>query len=357
MDGKEVLAVATILAIDDSLTDLTMIQYILSNHEVLLSSDGLEGLQKLSDNPEIDLILLDLRMPVLDGFGFLERFSTMGLDIPIMILTNLEEVEMEIQGLEMGAVDYIRKPLNFQALQKRIDVQLKLKAANDQIKEHNRILEELVEKRTQEIRRTNEITINALVRLLEIRNIESSNHSRRTKHMMLAVCRQLQTLKNEKYHLTDKQIQELVDTAPLHDIGKVGIPDSILLKPGKLEVQELAIMRTHVMKGVEALQYSIEENDAKISFIETAKELIASHHEWFDGSGYPNGLKGHDIPLSGRLMAVIDVYDALISERVYKNALTHEQAIEVMKQEAKRHFDPVLFQAFLQAAEQEQSDE
>lgn len=175
--------------------------------------------------------------------------------------------------------------------------------------------------------------------------------------MMLAVCRQLQTLKNEKYHLTDKQIQELVDTAPLHDIGKVGIPDSILLKPGKLEVQELAIMRTHVMKGVEALQYSIEENDAKISFIETAKELIASHHEWFDGSGYPNGLKGHDIPLSGRLMAVIDVYDALISKRVYKNALTHEQAIEVMKQEAERHFDPVLFQAFLQAAEQEQSDE
>ena len=338
---------ASILAIDDSLTDLTMIQYILSDHEVFLAHDGLEGLEQLTDNPEIDLILLDLRMPRMNGFAFLERFTTMGLDIPIMILTNTEEVEMEIQGLEMGAVDFIRKPLNFQALKKRIDVQLRLKNATEQIKQHNRLLEELVEKRTAEFRRTNEITINALVRLLEIRNVETSDHSKRTKYMMEQLCRKLQNQSNEAYHLTEKQIQELVQTAPLHDIGKVGIPDSILLKPGKLEQQELVIMREHVAKGVEALDYSIDDSEAKISFIETARELIASHHEWFDGSGYPIGLQQENIPLSGRLMAVIDVYDALTSKRVYKEALSHEQAVELMKQEQARHFDPVVFEAFL----------
>lgn len=341
---------ASILAIDDSLTDLTMIQYILAEHEVFLAHNGLEGLQKLTDYPQIDLILLDLRMPVMDGFSFLEHFNSLDIEIPIMILTNAEEVEMEIKGLEMGAVDFIRKPLNFQALKKRIDVQLRLKNATEQIKQHNRILEELVEKRTLEIQKTNEITINALVRLLEIRNIETSDHSKRTKHMMEKLCRQLQKQNIESYYLTEKQIRELVQTAPLHDIGKVGIPDAILLKPGKLEQQEISIMREHVAKGVEALDYSINEEEASISFIETARELIASHHEWFDGSGYPVGIRKEDIPLSGRLMAVIDVYDALTSKRVYKEALSHEDAIMVMKQEADRHFDPVVFEAFLAVA-------
>lgn len=342
---------AVILAIDDSLTDLTMIQYILSSHQVLVASDGREGLQMLSRHPETDLILLDLRMPVMDGFSFLDKMSTLGLETPVIILTNSEEVDKEIRGLDKGAVDFIRKPLNFQALKKRIDVQLRLKQATEQIRQQNRHLEELVQQRTAEIRKTNEITINALVRLLEIRNIETSNHSRRTKIMMQLLCEELQKHSNEAYQLSDKDIQELVETAPLHDIGKVGIPDNILLKPGRLEQAEIVIMREHVLKGVEALDYSIETNDAKISFIETARELIASHHEWFDGSGYPKGLDHEKIPLSGRLMAVIDVYDALTSKRVYKEAMSHKQALEVMQSEAERHFDPVIFQTFLSIAD------
>lgn len=340
---------ALILAIDDSATDLTMIQYILSNHEVLLAKDGKEGLEVLDRHPKTDLILLDLRMPTMDGFTFLDHFYASKLDIPVIILTNAEEVDMEIKGLEKGAVDFIRKPLNFKALQMRIDVQLRLKQATELIKEHNRHLEELIEKRTAEIRRTNEITINALIRLLEVRNIETSNHARRTKIMMDVLCRQLQKLLNTEYELTDRQIQELVETAPLHDIGKVGIPDNILLKPGKLDKEEIIVMREHVNKGVEALDYSIQSEGSRISFIETARELISSHHEWYDGSGYPAQLKGLTIPLSGRLMAVIDVYDALTSKRVYKDKLSHDEAIAVMEQEAARHFDPVVFKAFLQA--------
>lgn len=342
---------AVILAIDDSLTDLTMIQYILSSHQVLVASDGQQGLQMLSHHPETDLILLDLRMPVMDGFSFLDKMSSLGLDTPVIILTNSEEVDKEILGLDKGAVDFIRKPLNFQALKKRIDVQLRLKQATEQIRQHNRHLEDLVQQRTAEIRRTNEITINALVRLLEIRNIETSNHSRRTKIMMQMLCEALQNHPKDGYQLSERDIQELVETAPLHDIGKVGIPDNILLKPGRLEQAEIVIMREHVLKGVEALDYSLETDDAKISFVETARELIASHHEWFDGSGYPKGLDHDKIPLSGRLMAVIDVYDALTSKRVYKEAMSHKKALEVMQSEAERHFDPVIFQTFLSIAD------
>ena len=325
---------AVILAIDDSLTDLTMIQYILSSHQVLVASDGQQGLQMLSRHPETDLILLDLRMPVMDGFSFLDKMSSLGLDTPVIILTNSEEVDKEILGLDKGAVDFIRKPLNFQALKKRIDVQLRLKQATEQIRQHNRHLEDLVQQRTAEIRRTNEITINALVRLLEIRNIETSNHSRRTKIMMQMLCEALQNHPKDGYQLSERDIQELVETAPLHDIGKVGIPDNILLKPGRLEQAEIVIMREHVLKGVEALDYSLETDDAKISFIETARELIASHHEWFDGSGYPNGLDHDNIPLSGRLMAVIDVYYSLNSKRVYKEAMSHKKTHQVMQSEA-----------------------
>jgi len=350
--SKEGWKVAIILAIDDAATDLTLIQYMLSNHTVLLARNGEEGLHTLDTHPEVDLILLDLHMPVMDGFTFLDHIQVRNLEIPIIILTNTEEVEMEIRGLEKGAVDFIRKPLNFKALQIRIDVQLRLRQSTELIKEHNRRLEELVEKRTAEIRRTNVITINALVRLLEVRNIESSNHARRTKIMMELLCQQLQKMKHIGYELSEKEIQELIDTAPLHDIGKVGIPDHVLLKPGKLDPDEVVIMREHVNKGIEALDYSIENEETKISFIETARELIASHHEWYDGSGYPARLRGLAIPLSGRLMAVIDVYDALTSKRVYKDKMEHDQAIEVMRQEAERHFDPIVFEAFLQVVDE-----
>ncbi len=341
---------AVILAIDDSLTDLTMIEHFLSAHQMLGATDGEQGLKLLQKHPEINLILLDLKMPKIDGFEFLDLCKQMKITIPIIILTNYEEVDKEILGLDSGAVDYIRKPLNFRSLQKRIEIQLHLAEATKAVKQHNRQLGELVEKRTKEIKRTNEITINALVRLLETRNVESSDHSKRTKIIMDMLCHRLLEEENEGYHLSKSQIQELIDTAPLHDIGKVGIPDYILLKPGRLNSDEITIMREHVHIGVDALVYGKDCEEAKISFIEIARELIASHHEWYDGSGYPSGLKGTAIPLSGRLMAIIDVYDALTSKRVYKEAFNHKQAIEIMKEEANRHFDPIIFNAFLSIA-------
>jgi putative two-component system response regulator len=286
-------------------------------------------------------------MPVLDGFGVLEELHKQNIDIPVIILTNTDEIEMEIKGLELGAVDYIRKPLNMLALNKRVDIQLRLKVANQNIRQNNKILEETVRLRTKEVLKTNEITINALIRLLEVRNIESSNHSKRTKSMMEVMCKELKRLDIPNYQLNEQQILDLIHTAPLHDIGKVGIPDSILLKKGKLNPEEFEIMKRHVKFGVEALEFGTGSEIIKFDFIETAKELIGFHHEWFDGSGYPNGLSGTAIPLPGRLMAIIDVYDALTSKRVYKEALPHDEAMKILYEEKNRHFDPVIFQTFL----------
>ncbi len=343
---------AVILAVDDSITDLTMIKNFLSAHTLLTACDGKAGLEMIQKHSEIDLILLDLHMPNMDGFEFLEKCRQDRNQIPVMILTNSEEVENEIRGLEAGAVDFIRKPLNFLSLQKRIAMQVRLLQARKKIVEYSHHLEELVQKRTAEIRRTNEITITALVRLLEARSIESSDHSVRTQVMMEKLCRRIRKIGDSRYHLSEAEIRELVATAPLHDIGKVGIPDAILLKPGRLNPDEILIMREHVSKGVEALEYSLEREEAKISFIEKAKELISSHHEWYDGSGYPSGLKGQEIPLSGRLMAVIDVYDALTHKRVYKDTLSHQEALSIMREEAERHFDPLIFSSFIEVAEE-----
>jgi putative two-component system response regulator len=320
---------------------------MLKAESILFAKNGLEALRMISDHAEIDLILLDLRMPLLDGFGVLKELEELNSEIPVIILTNADEIEQEIKGLEFGAVDFIRKPLNIQILNKRIAIQLKLKMANQNIKQYNRILEETVKVRTKEVIKTNEITINALIRLLEVRNIESSNHSKRTKAMMQVLCNELTRLNLEGYELDQQQIADLVHTAPLHDIGKVGIPDSILLKPGKLDPWEYEIMKRHVQFGVDALEDANSEAAYVISFIETAKQLIGFHHEWFDGSGYPHHLKGKDIPLAGRLMAIIDVYDALTSKRVYKDALSHEEALKVLYLEKDRHFDPVIFNVFL----------
>jgi putative two-component system response regulator len=209
------------------------------------------------------------------------------------------------------------------------------------------MLENTVAERTKEFNMTRDVTIHAMVGLLEVRDIESGNHTKRTQWMMRALCDQLRN--KEAYHaiLTDAYINELFSTAPLHDIGKMGIPDSILLKPGKLTFEEFEIMKKHTTYGVYALKSEGNEITS-LSFIRTASEIIGTHHEKYDGSGYPKGLKGKDIPLCGRLMAIIDVYDALVSVRVYKPSFTHEEALAIIAAEKGKHFDPDIVDAFFE---------
>jgi len=330
-----------ILVVDDSRTDMAIVKNILSDYDLLYAHDGKEAMSIIKKDPYVDLLILDLNMPKMDGFEVLEAIQRDAnyKKLTIIILTNYEDIENEIRGLDLGATDYIRKPINIGSLRKRIEVHTNLINARKE-------LEETIRNRTKELVLTRDMTIHALVGLLEVRNIESSNHAKRTQWMIKALCEHMRYRDKYIYILTDSFIEELFSTAPLHDIGKVGIPDCILLKPDKLTNAEFEIMKRHTTYGVNALKY---ESDASttISFIDAAIEIIGTHHEKFDGSGYPNGLKGEAIPLSGRIMAIVDVYDALVNKRIYKSAFNHEDALKIIAKEKGKHFDPDIVDAFL----------
>lgn len=338
-----------ILVVDDSATDRMMISNILCDYCLLSAKDGLEAMSILKSESEIDLMILDLNMPNMTGFEVLEQIRENPIlkKISVLILTNYNEVENEIKGLNLGALDYIRKPLNLESLRKRIEVHINLRTAQKKLEEHNIMLERAVEERTREIAVTRDITIRALVGLLEVRNVEASNHTKRTQWMMQELCGHL--IKKGLYSdlLTKSYAQSIFDAAPLHDIGKVGIPDYILLKPGRLSVEEFTIMKKHAEYGVMALKYASEAAHMS-SFINAALEIVGTHHEKYDGGGYPNGLKGEEIPLPGRLMAIIDVYDALVSKRVYKPPFSHEEAMKMIAEEKGKHFDPIIVDAFIE---------
>lgn len=343
---------AKILIVDDSAMDRLIISNILTDCEYYTACDGLEAMDILHKQ-KMDLIILDLNMPRMNGFEMLEVLKNDAIlsQVAVIILTNYDETENEIKGLSLGAVDYVRKPLNLESLRKRIEVHIHIRQAQEKINAQKEALEEIVLGRTKELILTRDITIHALISLLEVRNIESSNHSKRIQSMMRKFSEYLSLQSEHSDILTKEYIDELYKTSPLHDLGKVGIPDSILLKPGKLDYEEFEIMKKHTTYGVEALNCSHITEDSP-SFIKTAIELVATHHERYDGTGYPNGLKGDNIPLSGRILAVVDVYDALISKRVYKDAMSHKEALKIIISEKGTHFDPRLVDSFIEIEKQ-----
>lgn len=343
-----------ILIVDDSKTDRLIISNMLTEFDVLEAENGLEAMKVIDQNLDLDLIILDLNMPVMDGFQVLQilRTNPIYTNMRVIILTNFDEIENEIRGLELGAVDYIRKPINMQSLRIRIDIHLRLRGIQKKVEEDNALLDAMVAAKTKELVVTRDITIHALVGLLEVRNIESFNHTMRTQLMMNRLCCHLREKPHFHDIMTEEYIQLLTTTTPLHDIGKVGIPDQILLKPAKLTSEEFTIMKKHVDFGVTALQSELTANEVVPDFIKTAIEIVQNHHERFDGLGYPRGIKGKDIPLPGRLMAIIDVFDALISRRVYKLAFGYEESIEIIKQAIGTQFDPEIAEAFLEISDE-----
>ena len=342
-----------LLIVDDSKTDALMLCHMLREYDLRTAADGVEAMAMLEKENDIDIMILDINMPRMNGFEVLEaiRDKPQYHGLATLILTNYDEIENEIRGLELGAMDYIRKPLNLRSLLKRIELHSKLKSTQKALEQHNVILEHAVLERTRELNLTRDVTIQALVGLLEVRDIESSNHTRRTQWMMDALCRHIRGNQAFRDILNDAYVSELFSTAPLHDIGKVGIPDNILLKPGKLTPNEFEVMKKHTTYGVDALKLA-GHGSTELSFIRTAIEIVGTHHEKYDGSGYPDGLRGQSIPLAGRLMALIDVYDALVSKRVYKPAFTHQMAMDIIGSERAKQFDPDLVDAFFEIEEE-----
>ncbi|MEI6055413.1 MAG: two-component system response regulator [Lentisphaerota bacterium] len=338
-----------ILIVDDEAKNLKLLEVLFHSMKYVLfkAFDGRTALQILNKN-EIDLILLDIMMPEMDGYEVCRKIKTdeTKKDIPIIMLTSLNDDESQIKGLALRAADFITKPFKFEILESRVKTQLALKKKSDELKTFNDKLKEMVKERTRELELTQEVTIECMASVAEYRDPETGHHIKRTQIYVKELAIQLKTHPKFKDYLNEDTIEMLYLSAPLHDIGKVGIPDSILLKPDKLTDEAFAVMKKHPIFGAEAIAKS-EKKLTKISFLKYAKEISISHHEKWDGSGYPYGLKGDEIPIAGRLMALADVYDALISKRVYKPAFSHEKAVQLITEGRDTHFDPDVVDAFL----------
>ena len=357
-----------IIVVDDQPDNLLVLEdFLCQDYAVTAFQHGQALIEYFESGGTADLVLLDVVMPMPDGYTLCRWLKSTPLtrDVPVIFLTSLESHADEAYAFSLGAEDFIHKPLSLPVVLARVRTHLLLSQTRKALQMQNTSLERLVAERTQQIqdqsnelmRRSEQViaaqgaTISAFCSLVEARDNETGNHIRRTQHYMLVLCEQLRTHPRFSVELTTENIQWIFKSAPLHDIGKVAIPDSILLKPGRLTADEWAVMQRHAEFGAAAIaaaQGSV--GNGNTSFLEYAREIALTHHERWDGSGYPAHLAGDAIPLAGRLMAVADVYDALISRRPYKQAFSHEEAVLLMRGEMGRHFDPDILECMLSIA-------
>lgn len=341
---------ATILIVDDDTENLNVLGDLLHpNYDILAAPSGERALQVAAGNEKPDLILLDVLMPGMDGYDVLAHLqkNPATKDIPVIFVTGLDSVSDEERGFELGAVDYITKPYCPPIVMARVHTQLELKRTRDRLANQNAYLEAEVKRRMRDILLVQDITINALAELAEMRDSETGHHIRRTAAYVRVLAERLRTHPRFSDFLNDNVIDLLTKSAPLHDIGKVGIPDYVLLKHGKLTSEEWEIMKTHSLLGAQAIERAVRHANHSTDFLEIARDIAHFHHEKWDGSGYPEGLKSDAIPVPARLMALADVFDALISRRVYKPAMPAEQARDMIVEGREKHFDPDVVDAFL----------
>lgn len=350
---------ATVLVVDDTPANLSLMTGLLRDiYKVKAAIDGEKALRIAQSDAPPDLILLDIMMPGMDGYEVCRRLQANPVtrDIPIIFLTAKAGIEDEKMGLELGAVDYITKPISPPIVLARVRNHLALKASADFLRNKADFLEAEVVRRTAEVMAIQDVTIMAMASLAETRDSDTGNHIRRTQHYVKVLAQYLR--KHPRFASVlddDRYIALLFKSAPLHDIGKVGIPDRILLKPGKLTFEEFEIMKTHTTLGRDAIQSAEEHLGMKVEFLNLAKEIAYGHQEKWDGSGYPQGAAGEAIPVGARLMAVADVYDALISRRVYKEGMPHDKAAAIIVQGRGQHFDPDIVDAFVAVQDQFQA--
>jgi len=337
MDKKSI-----ILVVDDEDRNRRLLRALLIplGYEVVLAGSGEEALKKVQDVPP-DVILLDIMMPGLNGFEVAKKLKENKKTriIPIVMVTSMEGIKSKIKALEAGADDFLSKPVDASELQARVRSSLKVKAYHDHIRNYQKELEAEVTKRTEELRQAFETiktasldTIHRLSRASEYKDEETGAHIQRMSNYAVAVAHQMGLSKDE--------VETMLYAAPMHDAGKIGIPDKILLKPGKLDPAEWEIMKQHTTIGGKILSSS----DSK--FIKLAEVIALTHHEKWDGSGYPMGLKGTAIPLAGRITAIADVFDALTSKRPYKEPFTLEKSFAIIHESKGSHFDPDVVEAF-----------
>ncbi len=349
-----------VLVVDDLRENTELLRALLTpkGFAVRVAHTGGEALEAIrAERP--DVILLDLVMPDMTGFEVCREVkeSPQTRHIPVIVITGLAEREANLKSIEAGADDFLIKPFDTVLLEARIRACLRTKMLQDQIMsyqeqllEANHSLEQCVRERTAQLVRTQQVTVFSLAKLSESRDTETGEHLERMRGYAREVALQLRAMGSFPEIDGDRFVDALYESSPLHDIGKVGIPDRILLKPGKLTREEYAIMKSHTLIGGDTLR-SADIEAGQESFLAMGRDIAYFHHEWWDGTGYPMGLKGSQIPLAARIVAVGDVYDALTSKRPYKNAFTHEESRETILQGRGTHFDPVVVDAFLACEE------
>lgn len=333
---------AKILAVDDEPHNILLLKRHLKlmGHEVVGAENAIVALAKLDRT--YDLVLSDVMMPEMNGFEFVKtiRNSLEVQEIPVIMVTTLAEKDDRLRAVEVGANDFITKPVDPLELQVRVNSMLKQKAQRDEIVHYEQELNELVEERTlglhralKEVEKSHQDTIVHLAAAAEYKDEQTGAHILRMSNYSGVIA--------EALGLDRDEVNLIRKSSPMHDLGKIGIPDHVLLKPGKLTPDEWEVMKTHAEIGAEILGAGASD------YVNMGSIIALSHHEKWDGSGYPSGLSGEDIPLAGRICAVADVFDALTSKRPYKEAFSVEKSLEIMKQGRGTHFDPMMLDAFL----------
>ena len=332
MDITKQIFQANILIIDDEPANVKLLHKTLDRKgykNVQFTTDP-RDVESLCDKTDFDAFLLDIRMPHIDGYQVMEMLSKRFVDdyMPVLVLTAQTDRETRLKALEAGAKDFLTKPFDQLEALTRIYNLLEVRLMHKQVRNQNVMLEEKVKLRTEELYETRREVINRLGLAAEYRDNETGNH-------IIRMSRYSQLLALE-YGLPKEQAETILNAAPMHDIGKIGIPDSVLLKPGKLDADEWKTMQTHVDIGAEILSGHASD------LMEAARMIALHHHEKWDGNGYPAGLKGDEISIEGRICAIADVFDALLSERPYKKPWPIEKALALIEEEAGKHFDPEL---------------
>jgi len=328
---KEILQ-ANILIVDDEPANVKLLQKTLEHkgYQNIQATTDSRDVEQLCTETEFDAFLLDIRMPHIDGFGIMEMLSKHFVNdyMPVLVLTAQTDRDTRLKALDSGAKDFLTKPFDQLEALTRIYNLLEVRLMHKKTRIQNIVLEEKVKQRTEELYETRREVINRLGLAAEYRDNETGNH-------IIRMSRYSQLLALE-YGLSSKQAEIILNAAPMHDIGKIGIPDSVLLKPGKLDADEWKTMQTHVSIGAEIL------SGHPSHLMEAARIIALHHHEKWDGSGYPAGLKGESISIEGRICAIADVFDALLSERPYKKPWSIENTLALIEEQAGKHFDPQL---------------
>ena len=338
----------TIFLVDDDVTNLALGNNTLSQLYKVFTMNSSARLLKMLESNTPDLILLDVEMPEMNGYETIKILKDKNetKDIPVIFLTAQNNVESELMGLSLGAIDYIIKPFSPPLLKKRIEVHLLVESQRKQLKNFNNNLQIMVEEKTKTVVELKNAFLKTIAEMVEWRDGSTGEHIGRTEFYMRILINEVEKHENYKNEVMTWDKELVLQSAQLHDVGKIAIKDKILQKADKLTKEEFNEIKMHVKFGETVIE-QIKKYTAERAFLDQAKILIATHHEKWDGNGYPRGLKGDDIPLQGRLMAIADVYDALTSDRPYKKAFSHEEAVEIIVNDKGRHFDPDLVEIFL----------